>query len=171
MAAENHRKVKGFAKFAQLFSANNAIISVSQAPQPEQAPVILEIRSRLLTPLAMSSKIWLLVVPLHLQMTFGFSCGLGSVIFKSYSFLHFEYEFITCSTKKIIQVFFIEQWLKSKDRSPILHHQIGISARCHLSPNQYLKLLAKNNPASIELLFAPQETIVFQHPLMAKFIA
>lgn len=31
---------------------------------------------------------------------------------------------------------------------------------------KYLKLLAKNNPSSIELLFAPKDTIVYQHPLM-----
>jgi uncharacterized protein len=31
---------------------------------------------------------------------------------------------------------------------------------------KYLKLLAKNNPSSIELLFAPEETIVYRHPLM-----
>lgn len=33
--------------------------------------------------------------------------------------------------------------------------------------NKYLKLLAKNNPSSIELLFAPPDTVVFRHPLMA----
>jgi uncharacterized protein len=33
---------------------------------------------------------------------------------------------------------------------------------------KYLKLLAKNNPSSIELLFAPQETVLYQHPLMEK---
>jgi hypothetical protein len=32
---------------------------------------------------------------------------------------------------------------------------------------KYMKLLAKNNPSSIELLFAPQETIRYRHPLMA----
>ena len=32
---------------------------------------------------------------------------------------------------------------------------------------KYLKLLAKNNPVSIELLFAPEETVLFRHPLMA----
>lgn len=33
---------------------------------------------------------------------------------------------------------------------------------------KYLKLLAKNNPSAIELLFAPQETIIFRHPLMER---
>ncbi|MGZ0080079.1 DNA polymerase beta superfamily protein [Methylomonas sp. YC3] len=33
---------------------------------------------------------------------------------------------------------------------------------------KYLKLLAKNNPASIELLFAPEETVIFRHPLMER---
>ena len=33
---------------------------------------------------------------------------------------------------------------------------------------KYLKLLAKNNPSSIELLFAPQETIIYRHPLMEQ---
>ena len=31
---------------------------------------------------------------------------------------------------------------------------------------KYLKLLAKNNPTCIELLFAPQDTVLFRHPLM-----
>jgi hypothetical protein len=34
--------------------------------------------------------------------------------------------------------------------------------------SKYLKLLAKNNPSSIELLFAPQESILYRHPLMAQ---
>jgi len=34
--------------------------------------------------------------------------------------------------------------------------------------SKYLKLLAKNNPSSIELLFAPSDTIVFQHPLLSR---
>lgn len=34
--------------------------------------------------------------------------------------------------------------------------------------SKYLKLLAKNNPSAIELLFAPDETIVYQHPLMKR---
>ena len=33
---------------------------------------------------------------------------------------------------------------------------------------KYLKLLAKNNPSSIELLFAPPETIIYQHPLLDR---
>lgn len=33
---------------------------------------------------------------------------------------------------------------------------------------KYLKLLAKNNPSAIELLFAPQETIIYRHPLMER---
>jgi hypothetical protein len=33
---------------------------------------------------------------------------------------------------------------------------------------KYLKLLAKNNPSSIELLFAPQESIIYRHPIMAQ---
>lgn len=33
---------------------------------------------------------------------------------------------------------------------------------------KYLKLLAKNNPSAIELLFAPQETIIYRHPLMDR---
>ena len=33
---------------------------------------------------------------------------------------------------------------------------------------KYLKLLTKNNPSSIELLFAPKDTIVYQHPLMEQ---
>lgn len=31
---------------------------------------------------------------------------------------------------------------------------------------KYLQLLAKNNPSSIELLFAPQDTILYRHPLL-----
>jgi hypothetical protein len=31
---------------------------------------------------------------------------------------------------------------------------------------KYLKLLAKNNPSSIELLFAPEDSVIFKHPLM-----
>jgi hypothetical protein len=34
--------------------------------------------------------------------------------------------------------------------------------------SKYLKLLAKNNPSSIELLFAPQESIIYRHPLMER---
>lgn len=33
---------------------------------------------------------------------------------------------------------------------------------------KYLKLLAKNNPSSIELLFAPKETVIYQHPLLDR---
>jgi hypothetical protein len=33
---------------------------------------------------------------------------------------------------------------------------------------KYLKLLAKNNPSSVELLFAPQESIIYRHPLMER---
>lgn len=33
--------------------------------------------------------------------------------------------------------------------------------------SKYLKLLAKNNPSSIEMLFAPKATIVYQHPVLA----
>jgi hypothetical protein len=33
---------------------------------------------------------------------------------------------------------------------------------------KYLKLLAKNNPSSIELLFAPKDTVVYRHPLMER---
>ena len=33
---------------------------------------------------------------------------------------------------------------------------------------KYLKLLAKNNPTSIELLFAPEESVIFRHPLMDR---
>ncbi len=31
---------------------------------------------------------------------------------------------------------------------------------------KYLKHLAKNNPSSIELLFAPEDSVIFKHPLM-----
>lgn len=33
---------------------------------------------------------------------------------------------------------------------------------------KYLKLLAKNNPSAIELLFAPQDTIIYRHPLIER---
>lgn len=34
--------------------------------------------------------------------------------------------------------------------------------------SKYLKLLAKNNPSAIELLFAPEQTIISRHPLMSR---
>ena len=34
--------------------------------------------------------------------------------------------------------------------------------------SKYHKLLAKKNPSSIELLFAPQETTIYRHPLMEQ---
>lgn len=50
---------------------------------------------------------------------------------------------------------YIEQ--VSSERNDHVYYELG----------KYLKLLAKNNPSSIELLFAPDETIVYRHPLMA----
>lgn len=50
------------------YSSNKARISVSQAPQPEQAPVALDRLSKSLTPLSISRSICATVVPLHLQM-------------------------------------------------------------------------------------------------------
>lgn len=49
---------------------------------------------------------------------------------------------------------YIEQ--VSSERNDHVYYELG----------KYLKLLAKNNPSSIELLFAPPETIVYQHPLL-----
>ncbi|NOV29231.1 nucleotidyltransferase [Methylomonas sp. ZR1] len=42
------------------------------------------------------------------------------------------------------------------DRNDHTYYEIG----------KYLKLLAKNNPSSIELLFAPENSVIFRHPLM-----
>ncbi len=44
------------------------------------------------------------------------------------------------------------------ERNDVVYYELG----------KYLKLLAKNNPASIELLFAPADTIYYQHPLMDR---
>ncbi|MEQ1546075.1 nucleotidyltransferase domain-containing protein [Methyloglobulus sp.] len=44
----------------------------------------------------------------------------------------------------------------SSDKNDHVYYELG----------KYLKLLAKNNPSSIELLYAPGETIVYRHPLM-----
>jgi hypothetical protein len=46
----------------------------------------------------------------------------------------------------------------SSERNDHVYYELG----------KYLKLLAKNNPSSIELLFAPKDTIVVQHPLMER---
>jgi hypothetical protein len=34
--------------------------------------------------------------------------------------------------------------------------------------SKYLKLLAKNNPSSIELLFVPEDRVIYRHPLMER---
>jgi len=62
-----------------LFPASNSNIEASQAPQPEHAPVILDILSRSSTPLLTSSFICCLVVPLQWQIT-SFLYGLISFI-------------------------------------------------------------------------------------------
>jgi len=49
---------------------------------------------------------------------------------------------------------YIEQ--VNSDRNDHTYYEIG----------KYLKLLAKNNPSSIELLFAPEDSVIFKHPLM-----
>ena len=51
---------------------------------------------------------------------------------------------------------YIEQ--VNSDRNDHTYYELG----------KYLKLLAKNNPSSIELLFAPQETVIYRHPLMEQ---
>lgn len=51
---------------------------------------------------------------------------------------------------------YIEQ--VNSERNDHTYYEIG----------KYLKLLAKNNPASIELLFAPEDSIIFRHPLMDR---
>lgn len=53
-------------------------METSQAPHPEQAPVILDIPSGLSTPLAISALICSLVVPLQQQITSFFLSGLTS---------------------------------------------------------------------------------------------
>ena len=49
----------------RLYSAINSSIKVSQAPHPEQAPVFLDIPSRLAMLLSISSLIFSSVVPLQ----------------------------------------------------------------------------------------------------------
>jgi len=51
---------------------------------------------------------------------------------------------------------YIEQ--VNSERNDHVYYELG----------KYLKLLAKNNPACIELLFAPQDTVIFRHPLMDR---
>jgi uncharacterized protein len=51
---------------------------------------------------------------------------------------------------------YIEQ--VNSERNDHVYYELG----------KYLKLLAKNNPACIELLFAPEETIIYRHPLMER---
>jgi hypothetical protein len=46
----------------------------------------------------------------------------------------------------------------SSERNDHTYYELG----------KYLRLLAKNNPSSIELLFAPEETIIYRHPLMER---
>ncbi|MGZ3159297.1 MAG: DNA polymerase beta superfamily protein, partial [Burkholderiaceae bacterium] len=51
---------------------------------------------------------------------------------------------------------YIEQ--VNSERNDHVYYELG----------KYLKLLAKNNPTSIELLFAPEGTVIFRHPLMDR---
>jgi hypothetical protein len=51
---------------------------------------------------------------------------------------------------------YIEQ--VNSDRNDHVYYELG----------KYLKLLAKNNPSSIELLFAPEDSVIFLHPLMDR---
>ena len=46
----------------------------------------------------------------------------------------------------------------NSERNDHVYYEVG----------KYLKLLAKNNPACIELLFAPQDMVIFRHPLMDR---
>jgi len=51
---------------------------------------------------------------------------------------------------------YIEQ--VNSERNDHVYYELG----------KYLKLLAKNNPSSLELLFAPEDSVIFRHPLMDR---
>lgn len=51
---------------------------------------------------------------------------------------------------------YIEQ--VSSERNDHVYYELG----------KYLKLLTKNNPSAIELLFAPEDVVLHRHPLMEK---
>lgn len=64
----------------ETYVANNARTSLSQAPQPEQAPVALDRLSRSSTPLSTSRLICSVVVPLQRQIMSFFLSGVVLVI-------------------------------------------------------------------------------------------